>query len=661
MSEQPPSLKQCRDEYVGACLNPEVKKDFQDSIKYQKIGTLLAQFDPHKPDPEADFLRTYIELQKPDGTVPVATSLLNLNRAHETGMNEATALLAMVHLGFYPHIPETDRNYFKGVELMQMAADRDYPFAMYQMAYLYVYQERTDDAAQMAERLVKMNHIGGYYLQAKWMQNPPTVAWIQSFLGAVNKFTKGYDVADAKDIFSWEIKYAALYEAGVMHYEGFPQVPQNKEKGLPMIRLAARKGIEEAETWLQNHNYKADSDDPPHEQEQMNPMAWLGGKITVHNYGQSPETGYAESTPSEFNNPLLAGCDRSRNGEYFTIEHPEEENAEHKYKPSIRVRIHFPDEQAMAVRERTDGNDFNEEILEEILAELDTLPGLRDMKETIRNIVSYGLIIKKRQNAGLNIKSLGQHMVFSGNPGTGKTHIARMIGKLLYQAGLLEDGHVVEADYSVLTGEYIGWPTSKTRLACELSLGGVLFIDEAYMLSQTDGTAYAGGQESIDTFLKFMEDYNGKFVLIAAGYKDKMKSFVMANPGLRSRFSRTIEFRDYTNEEKLEIFDVFCKESDYILSAGARTKLLRYFKNQPTLERDRAANARGVRNLFDTAISKQAERLMREKAESREELMLITEDDLPEPHVSPFDGSKKSSGDTVTPFKKPDEADKSKE
>jgi SpoVK/Ycf46/Vps4 family AAA+-type ATPase len=197
-------------------------------------------------------------------------------------------------------------------------------------------------------------------------------------------------------------------------------------------------------------------------------------------------------------------------------------------------------------------------------------------------------------------------MVFSGNPGTGKTTVARLIGKILADLGVLSSGHVIEVDRSKLVGTYIGHTAPKTLAACESALGGILFIDEAYTLVDSS-REHNFGQEAIDTLLKFMEDNRGKFVVIAAGYEDKMELFVRSNPGLESRFDRVFHFEDYSTEELMQIFRNTCKSEGYIMHPDAINNLrgrIDREKNQRAF-----ANGRGVRKIFESAVLNQSKRL----------------------------------------------------
>lgn len=214
--------------------------------------------------------------------------------------------------------------------------------------------------------------------------------------------------------------------------------------------------------------------------------------------------------------------------------------------------------------------------------------------------------------------------VFKGNPGTGKTTVARILGSIFKELGVLSKGHLVEVERADLVGEYIGHTAQKTREQIKKALGGILFVDEAYSLAR--GGEKDFGKESIDCLVKAMEDHRDDLVLILAGYREEMEYFLQTNPGLRSRFPIRIDFPDYTLDELLEIAQIFLAERDYCLSPSAREELLRQLQVAHNLRH--TGNARLVRNIIERAIRRQAVRLSSQKNLSRDQLMLIEQVDL---------------------------------
>lgn len=249
-----------------------------------------------------------------------------------------------------------------------------------------------------------------------------------------------------------------------------------------------------------------------------------------------------------------------------------------------------------------------EKSLEELLQELDSLIGLENVKQEVRTMTNLVRIRKLREERGLGHTERSLHMVFSGNPGTGKTTVARLIAKIYKALGVLSKGHLTETDRSGLVAGYVGQTALKTAEVIEKAMGGVLFVDEAYALANK-GSENDYGQEAIETLLKAMEDNRGDFIVIVAGYTDLMDNFLNSNPGLRSRFSQTLFFEDYDAAQLLDIFCKMCKDSDFSLSEDAKDAMKQYFNNLYENRDENFANARDVRNAFEKILARQANRL----------------------------------------------------
>ena len=260
--------------------------------------------------------------------------------------------------------------------------------------------------------------------------------------------------------------------------------------------------------------------------------------------------------------------------------------------------------------------------------DLNELIGLTGIKHDVKEIYDFTKIQKMRKDAGMKTVPVSMHLVFTGNPGTGKTTVARILARLYQQIGVLSKGQLVECDRSGLVAGYVGQTAVKTQKKIEEAMGGVLFIDEAYSLARSGNGGNDFGQEAIDTLLKAMEDHREDFVVIVAGYTEPMETFIQSNPGLKSRFNKFIEFPDYTVDELLQIFDLNCRKYEYTPDPEARdqVKTLLMLKKAQTPEN--YANAREVRNLFETIITNQARRIAALENPSVEDMQRITLEDL---------------------------------
>ncbi len=259
------------------------------------------------------------------------------------------------------------------------------------------------------------------------------------------------------------------------------------------------------------------------------------------------------------------------------------------------------------------------------MEELNELVGLDKLKKDVEELTNLMRLNKLRKERGMKSVDISKHLVFSGNPGTGKTTVARILAKLYKQEGILSKGQLVEVDRSGLVAGYVGQTAIKTQEKIQEAMGGILFIDEAYSLVK-EGQDY--GQEAIDTILKAMEDNREDFVVIVAGYPDLMQTFINSNPGLRSRFNKYFFFEDYSPEELKKIFDIYLKKNEYTLSDEARQIVDKHIEEMVANKDSNFANAREVRNYFEKIINRQASRVVTLKDATNDEIGLITPDDL---------------------------------
>ncbi len=300
-----------------------------------------------------------------------------------------------------------------------------------------------------------------------------------------------------------------------------------------------------------------------------------------------------------------------------------------KYMKSLKNNLDdylTDDEPVKPLKLHKNDKEEHQGSLEEYMDELNRLIGLEKVKKDVNSLINLVQIRKLRRERGIKPPSMSLHLVFSGNPGTGKTTVARLLSKIYCKIGLLSKGHLIETDRSGLVGGYVGQTAIKTKEVINRAMGGILFIDEAYSLASNSENDY--GKEAIDTILKAMEDNREDLIVIVAGYPELMDRFLHSNPGLESRFNKFIYFEDYTSEELYEIFMLLCNDANLTLDEEADDYARQYFTRMEEHKPANFANGRAVRNFFEEVITSQANRLALKKDITDEELNTLTYEDF---------------------------------
>ncbi len=306
-------------------------------------------------------------------------------------------------------------------------------------------------------------------------------------------------------------------------------------------------------------------------------------------------------------------------------------------KPNSKLGL--PEMDDNIIEEKPASPELSESVIQQATAELEGLIGLAGVKGEVKKLIDFLKVQQMRRRHGLKESGQSLHYVFTGNPGTGKTTVARILGKIFHGFGILKTTNLIETDRPGLIAGYVGQTAIKTDEVIEKALDGVLFIDEAYTLSRSGAGSGDFGQEAIDTLLKRMEDHRDRLIVVVAGYPKPMREFLRSNPGLQSRFTRFISFEDYSVREMCLIFEKFCNDNEYVLTPLARINAFLLFLAARSRRDETFGNARFVRNVYEMAVSKHSTRIARMPDVTRETLSELNGADIPHEILRWFDPS----------------------
>lgn len=508
-----------------------------------------------------------------------------LQNAADQGHALALSYLADVYCGQVDVLEPKDFRFSRAYQMYKKASDKGNGYADYQLARMYFEgQGEVVDytrAQIYAQQSVDRGSPHGLFIQGQMHFTGRALKKDEN--KAFDMFNKAMNAINFSTERERALQAALYFWIGKCYFEG-KGVEQDRIKGYGLIEQAANGDNKDAEDWIDEERNVRTID--------MN---------TIVDDGPSPFGHFQPHASQQYEGSQFKSTGRGA-------------------EPSSPL-------QPFAYAKKKVREPLTQEQVEELLEPLDNLIGLTNVKKEMRNLVYMAQMQCMREAKGLPNAPISLHSVFMGPPGTGKTTVAKLLGEILAGLGYLEQGHVIEVDRSGLVGEYVGETAQKTKRVLNSAMGGVLFIDEAYALTQY-ASEWDFGPEAISTIIKAMEDDRSRFVVIAAGYTDEMSKFLASNTGFKSRFSSIIEFDPFKADELVRVFDKLCKDHAYKLTDNARDLLQSTLKKQLSGGQLSISNARGVRDLFEKTIRKQAKRIVTEKINDDEELITIRSEDL---------------------------------